>query len=210
MTPSGRLFEYSAITAMTFAVVSILAIDGPLAATLSALPSDARKVITEFVTACELLFGFRVSVYFYGGMLILAGAAARMMRRPTAARGLLFAGLTHVTARFLADILKAPFSRLRPYEVLGGEGLHDTWFASVGNSFPSGHAVHFWSLFFPLAVLFPRLKLALAILPVLVSLARVAVNDHYLSDVIASMGLAALVAWVYARTILASPSRGTP
>lgn len=51
--------------------------------------------------------------------------------------------LSHVTARFVADILKPPFSRLRPFEAIGSHGWHDTFFAPVGNSFPSGHAAHF-------------------------------------------------------------------
>lgn len=115
---------------------------------------------------------------------------------------LLFVGLSQVTARFAADVLKPLLSRLRPYEALGSDGWHDTWFAAVGNSFPSGHAVHFWSLFFAVAVLFPRYTVPLAILPVLVSVARIAVNDHYLSDVIASVALAAFVTLAYAVAVL--------
>jgi membrane-associated phospholipid phosphatase len=109
--------------------------------------------------------------------------------------------MSHVTARFVADILKPPFSRLRPFEALGSDGWHGRWFAAVGNSFPSGHAVHFWSLFFPLAVLFPRWRVPLVVLPVLVSAARVVVNDHYLSDILASAAIAALVTWAYAVVI---------
>jgi membrane-associated phospholipid phosphatase len=88
-------------------------------------------------------------------------------------------------------------------EVLTTGTWQDMWFPPVGNSFPSGHAVHFWSLFFPLVVLFPRYWKQLAVLPVLVSLARVVVNDHYFSDVVASAAVAALVTWAYAKTILA-------
>jgi membrane-associated phospholipid phosphatase len=140
-----------------------------------------------------------------GGVTAFGWARARLM--PWA---LLFVGLTHVTARFLADILKPPFSRLRPYEALGPGGWHDIWFAPVGNSFPSGHAVHFWSLFFPLAVLFPRWRLPLAVLPLLVSAARVAANDHYPSDIFGSVAVAALVTWAYAGSLLErglTPSR---
>lgn len=75
-------------------------------------------------------------------------------------------------------------------------------FRRVGNSFPSGHAVHVWSLFFPLLVFFPRYGLRLAVVPTLVSVARVAMNDHYLSDVLASASLAALVTSAYAIVIL--------
>jgi membrane-associated phospholipid phosphatase len=139
------------------------------------------------------VFAFRISPYLYGALIVAAGLltklslAARRFSRP-----LLFVGLTHLAARFLVGILKPPFSRIRPFEALTAHGWHDQWFAPIGNSFPSGHAVHFWSLFFPLAVLFPQYRLAMFVLPVLVSIARVAVNDHYLGDVLTSCAVAAL------------------
>lgn len=57
------------------------------------------------------------------------------------------------------------------------------------------------SLFFPLAVLFPRFRVPLAALPVFISAARVAVNDHYLSDAAASAALAAIVTFAFGRMI---------
>jgi membrane-associated phospholipid phosphatase len=187
------------LVAAGLALLSILLLDGPLAVALSSVPADARRGINQGVIACEWLFGFRVSPYLYGGLLILAGIVAMARKYP---RTLIFIGLTHVTARLVAGIMKLPFSRLRPYEVLTSDSWHDVWFAPVGNSFPSGHAVHFWSLFFPLVVLLPRSWKPLAILPVLISLARVAVNHHYLSDVLASVAVAAFVTWAFAKAIL--------
>ncbi|MCC6862779.1 MAG: phosphatase PAP2 family protein [Bryobacterales bacterium] len=201
MTTDQAILLRSALIAAGLALVSILVLDGPLAVTLSAVPDEARRAINQGVMAFEWLFGFRVSVYLYGGVLVLAGLAALAWKRGIAARLLLFTGLAHVTARFAADIMKPPFSRLRPYEALAAGSWHDTWFAPVGNSFPSGHAVHFWSLFFPLAVLFPRYWKPLVVLPVLISAARVAVNHHYLSDVLASAAVAALITAAYARMI---------
>ena len=155
------------------------------------------------MTACEVLFGFGISRYLYGLLAIIAGLVAfRLRPRTLLPWALLFIGLSHVSSRFVADILKPPFSRLRPFEAIDSDGWHDTWFATVGNSFPSGHAVHFWSLFFPLAALFPKWMVPLAILPVLVSAARIVVNDHYLSDILASAAVAALVTFVYAVAVL--------
>jgi len=54
----------------------------------------------------------------------------------------------------------------------------------------------------PAGRLVPRCTVPLAVLPVLVSAARIAVNDHDLSDVIASAAVAALVALAYAVAIL--------
>ena len=188
---------------MALSLVAVFTVDGALTVALASLSSDSRRVIQSFVSVLELLFAFGVSPYLYGALLVIAGLLAfRSTKSGLVPWALLFVGLSHVTARFVADILKPPFSRLRPYEALGTDGWHDTWFAAVGNSFPSGHAVHFWSLFFALAVLFPRYRVPLAVLPVLVSAARIAVNDHYLSDVIASAALAAFVTLAYAVAVL--------
>lgn len=198
-----RTLLVAACAAAAVSAVAIFAFDGPLAVALSSLSSDSRRGIQSIVGACEVLFAFAISPYLYGLLLVVAGAVAFRLRTSRLLPwALLFVGLSHVTARFVADILKPPFSRLRPFEALGSDGWHDTWFAAVGNSFPSGHAVHFWSLFFPLAVLFPQYRIPLVILPVLVSAARIAVNDHYLSDILASAALAALVTWTYAVAIL--------
>jgi membrane-associated phospholipid phosphatase len=198
-----RFLIGAAISTAAASALAIAALDGPLALALRSLPREARGFIQGFVGFLEVLFAFGVSPYLYGGLLVLAGLAAfRISTTRAVPRALLFVGLSHVTARFIADILKPPFSRLRPFEALGAHGWQDTWFAPVGNSFPSGHAVHFWSLFFPLAVLFPRWTVPLAVLPIAVSAARVAVNDHYLGDVLASAALAALITWAYAIALL--------
>jgi membrane-associated phospholipid phosphatase len=193
----------TALTAAALVLLSILVLDGPLALTFSSVPDGAKKAISEGVRACEWLFGFRVSPYLYGGLLVLAGIAAKAWKHGTVGSSLVFIGLSHVTARFVTGVMKPPFSRLRPYEALADSTWHDTWFAAVGNSFPSGHAVHFWGLFFPLVVLFPKFWMPLAVLPVLISVARVVANDHYLSDVIASVAVAALITLAYSKMVLA-------
>lgn len=198
-----RALLLAASSAFALSLTAVFTVDGPLAVALSSLSSDSRRVIQSFVSALEVLFAFGVSPYLYGALLVVAGLLAfRWTKSGLVPWALLFVGLSHVTARFLVDILKPPFSRVRPYEALGNDGWHDTWFAAVGNSFPSGHAVHFWSLFFALAVLFPRYRVPLAVLPVRVSAARIAVNDHYVSDVIASAAVAAFVTLAYAVAVL--------
>jgi membrane-associated phospholipid phosphatase len=63
------------------------------------------------------------------------------------------------------------------------------------NSFPSTHSAHFWSLFFPLALAFPRYRLWFSIVPLFISVARVGVNDHFVSDVLAGAAVAAFMTW---------------
>jgi membrane-associated phospholipid phosphatase len=198
-----RVLLVTGCSALALSIAAVFTADGPVAVAVAALPSEVKVVSRTFVSVLEVLFAFGVSPYLYGALLVIGGSLA--FRSTTNRRVpwvLLFVGMSHMTARFVGDILKPPFSRLRPYEALGSDGWHDTWFAAVGNSFPSGHAVHFWSLFFPLAVLFPRYGVPLAVLPTLVSVARIAVNDHYVSDVLASTALAAFVTLAYAVAVL--------
>ncbi|MGE5571047.1 MAG: phosphatase PAP2 family protein [Rhodospirillales bacterium] len=193
-----------AFIATALALLSIAVFDGPLALMLASVPEEVRHGINQGVRMCEWLFGFPVSPYLYGALMVAAGIAVRK-RSPTLARSLLFIGLAHLTGRLVAGVMKPPFSRLRPFEALADNTWQDTWFAQVGNSFPSGHAAHFWSLFFPLVVLFPRYWLPLAVLPVLISAARIVVNHHYLSDVAASVAVAASITWAYSRIMISSP-----
>ncbi len=198
-----RVLVIAACAAGALSLGAIAFLDGRLAVALSSLSADSRQASHSLVSLCEVLFAFGISPYLYGVLAVVGGLVTFRSRKDSLLPwALLFVGASHVTARFIADILKPPFSRLRPFEALGTDGWHDTWFAAVGNSFPSGHAVHFWSLFFPLAVLFPKYSVPLLVLPVLVSAARVAVNDHYMSDVLASAALAALVTLAYAVVVL--------
>ncbi len=106
---------------------------------------------------------------------------------------LFFIATVHLVTRVTAGTLKNVFVRLRPFEVI--EAGHWDWnfFGERGSAFPSGHSAHFWSLFFALVFLFPRYRWPLLIIPFFISVARVGVNDHWCSDVIASTAIAALL-----------------
>src|SRR5436190_9467674 len=109
----------------------------------------------------------------------------------------LFIGSTQCTTRVIAGTLKGVFERLRPFEVIQAGDWDWKFFSGHGNSFPSGHSAHFWGLFFPLAYLFPRYRIPLSIIPLFISVARVGVNDHWCSDVIVSMAIAAIVTLLF-------------
>lgn len=170
-------------------LVAVLWIDRPLAAAITPV-----AFLGPAVDAIENVFGFSVSKWLTGGVLVVAGLALFAFRRRLAWM-LLFAGLAQLTTRLIAGVLKNVFLRPRPFE--GGD------FFTAGSSFPSGHAAHFWPLYFAALIAFPRLRWPLLILALFVSIARVAVNDHYLGDVAASAAIAAFVTagwgWVLAR-----------
>jgi membrane-associated phospholipid phosphatase len=124
-------------------------------------------------------------------VLVLAGVLLLVLRATRATGfGLLYAGLVQLVAYGAADLSKPLFGRVRPTEAAGGA---DLWFAA-GNSFPSGHSAFYAGLFLPLAILFPRLFPLWVVPPLFVAAARVMEADHYLSDVSASLAIAAALA----------------
>jgi membrane-associated phospholipid phosphatase len=157
-----------------------------------------------------VLHGFEVVsgavVHPLFGPLVVATAAlvcaARAPWRPYA-RPLVFVALCWTTTLVGVAILKIPFGRLRPRDLLTtpNAGAISAFFRG-GGSFPSAYAAHAFGLALPLAILLPRWRILLLVVAVLVAFARVANNDHYLADVLASLALAALVTWLLARMLL--------
>jgi membrane-associated phospholipid phosphatase len=195
---TARATFLSGLCLLAIAFACIWTIDAPVARAARAPVLVAAT--QRFTTAVETAFLFPLSIYATGALLLALALAVSPFARVRGARPvLLFVGVSQVTTRFLVDILKPVFDRLRPWEALDNGVLTDRFFTATGNSFPSGHAAHFWGLFFAMAMVFPRYSLPLLLLPVAASIARVAVNDHYVSDVIASAGVAALVTVASAR-----------
>ena len=192
---SPRQLLLSALIALALTLLSIFLIDGAVARAVGVPAPDVARVVRGFTGATEVVSGMTLSKFALGFALIAAGIVAYLVKGWRAASApLLYVGATHFIARLVAGVLKNVFGRLRPLEAHGA----DSWFAG-GGAMPSGHAIHWWALFFPLALLFPRYRWPLLLMPLLISIARVAVNDHYVSDVMASAALAALTAWALSR-----------
>ncbi len=196
---SVRAVLTTGLVLAVLAAVAIFTLDAPLAALLQPHVASNRNLFNPLVTVLEIAFGFPVSKFLTGAVLTLAALVLFAWKRFRGlARPLLFLGVTHLTARLIAGVLKNVFLRARPAE--GG-----AFFVDGGSSFPSGHAVHFWALFFALAIAFPRLRIPALVLALFVSAARVGVNDHYASDVVASAAIAALVSYAFAWLALPRP-----
>ena len=193
MTPRQLLL--AALIALALTLLSIFLIDGAVARAVGVPSPGVARVVRGFTGATEIVSGMTLSKFALGFALIAAGIVAYFVKGWRAASApLLYVGVTHFIARLVAGVLKNVFGRLRPLEAHGA----DSWFVG-GGAMPSGHAIHWWALFFPLALLFPRWRWPLLLMPVLISIARVAVNDHYVGDVMASAFLAALTAWALSR-----------
>ena len=193
-----RQIAISFLLGTVLVLFSILVLDRPIAAFVQSVDGRNCAVLQEGTRWLEAASGFPINRYLI--TYVLLGIALLLFIRKstrTAAWMILFVASSHVVIRLTAGILKNVFHRLRPFEVIQAGNWDWKFFGENGSSFPSGHSAHFWGLFFPLAFLFPRYRIPLLILPVFISLARIGVNDHWTSDVIASFAIAAMMTLLF-------------
>ena len=206
-----RQISYCALIALALTLLSIFFFDQPIAAFVQSAGGRDSALLQQGTRWLEIASGFPIDRYFLTYVLAGIGLLLFVWRSTRAAAWmLLFIATAHIVSRLTGGTLKNVFHRLRPFEVIQAGNWDWKFFGDQGSSFPSGHAAHFWGLFFPLAFLFPRYRIPLAIVPVFISVARVGVNDHWASDVFASVALAALITlafiWIF-RMKSAQPSR---
>jgi membrane-associated phospholipid phosphatase len=101
-------------------------------------------------------------------------------------------------SRVISGTLKNVFERVRPIEAIRTEARGD-FFVDGGSAFPSGHSAFYFGLFFPLALLFPRLRWPLLVCAAVAALARVFEVDHYLSDILGSALVATVLTFALAK-----------
>lgn len=191
--PGARFHLRLALAAAAATLVSVAVADRPLAIALAPTATLARRLTTPPMTALEWATLLPLTKFALGFLLLAAGLVLAW-RAPTRDLGrfLGVVGGIHMTTRLLTGVLKVPFGRARPYEVLATGDWRHEWFGD-GGAFPSGHAAHFWALLLPVAWRWPRTRIPLLVVTLFVSLSRIAVNDHYLSDVLASIAIAAFM-----------------
>lgn len=104
-----------------------------------------------------------------------------------------------VAGAIASELLKKTFSRVRPID----GNNPDLWFKGHGNeSFPSGEVTATSSIVTPLVLEYGRdhpLIYTLELLPIYDALARLKVQAHWQSDVIAGLALGSTAGWVMHR-----------
>ncbi|MGH8090129.1 MAG: phosphatase PAP2 family protein [Rudaea sp.] len=196
---SKRALALTVLACALLALVSIVGFDRRIAEAVHASAAASAAVFVEGTRALDavsgrsLLHSHALSGVLLGGILFMFGVLIWTFKRGSyLARALIFTGGVQLATIASAWALKNVFGRLRPYELFAHGDWSHAWFAG-GNSFPSGHNAFFWGLFLPLMYLFPRYRFALLMVPVFIALARIDVSMHFVSDVLASIALAALV-----------------
>ena len=167
-------------------IVAILFFDIPASIWINQRLGSTKSLFQNITSGAEIITGFSISKYLIFFLCAVAGGIIHLIKRDFQfAKEFYFVGITFFVCRLSAGMLKNVFLRVRPASIL--DGTHDggTFFLN-GNSFPSGHAAHFWGFIIPVVLLFPKLRYLL-IIPVLVSLSRVMVTDHFISDILGSI-----------------------
>ena len=186
-------------------VVLMLLLDQPLAQFIHAHFAWSAPFFATLTTTAdaghEALMTHLVGlpVIFLG--LGLAFAVGRYGLKKRGATLFLILLLTHEFSMVLANVLKGAVHRLRP-EVQFGAGYAGSGLWAEGphnDSFPSYHTAVYFSLFWPLAVAFPRYRGPLLVLPGLIALGRLVLGAHYLSDVWFSLWLVVALTFLFGR-----------
>ena len=139
----------------------------------------------------------------------LAFAIGRYVLKKRAATLFLVLLLTHEFSMVLAKVLKGGVHRFRPeVQFSGGYAGTGLWATGPHNdSFPSYHTAVYFSLFWPLALAFPRFRAPLLLLPALIGLGRLVLGAHYLSDVGFSVWLVVALTFLFGLLEKPRPAR---
>jgi len=132
----------------------------------------------------------------------LLGLAARFLwRRDDWMRRSLFIFAAVASSGIVTDLIKWLAGRWRPKAYFTDQfyGFDLFGWGYEQTSFPSGHATTIWACGVALAILFPRWRLLWYVLAILVSMSRVIVGAHYLSDVLAGAYVAVMTVLVLVR-----------
>ncbi len=155
-----------------------------------------------FVALCEAFTALGDSAWYLVPLAVavpaLYLASRRSGDRERAARlgwflsAALFLFAAIALSGLATDLLKVLFGRARPVLFLreGDFGWHPLGLTAKLQSFPSGHATTVTAAALALGMLAPRLAKPLAVVALLVALTRVAVGDHYPSDLVAGAAVA--------------------
>jgi membrane-associated phospholipid phosphatase len=183
-----------AAVAMILTAACALTIDEPLARWIGSYETvhawDRGISVLEYAAGIEPWKWTIVSVLAAGSAACLARPAWRH-RAPA----WLFVAGTYLLTRNLMSWIKLFTGRLRPVEWLGKGGA--VWLRDDGFSFPSGHIVLFAGLVIPLAVVAPRAGRPLLAVVAFAMIARVAVDAHFVSDVLGGIALTCACAAVW-------------
>ncbi len=199
MTTPDRFIALHILLGSVLVVAGLLGLDQATAEYLHASGLQGLWVFNQGTVLLDTVSGKDLSKFLIG-LVLTSAACALLTREKTRAlgRSVLFVGTVQLLSTLIAGVSKNAFGRMRPFQLLeSGDWVH-AWFAG-GSSFPSGHAGFYFGLCMPLAYLFPKWRWPLLLIPWFIAVARVNANDHFVSDVAASIVLAGALTMIFAK-----------
>ena len=175
------LFIFAAIAGSYFFV------DLPLAVT-------SRNVDMQIVSVFQVITRLGNAIWYLVPAALLFLLFHFAWKREQWARWCLFVFSAVAVSGLATDLFKWIAGRWRP-KAYFEDYFYGFDFFGVGykeTSFPSGHATTVWAFCMAMTVLFPRYRLVWYGLAILVSISRVIVGAHYLSDVFAGVYVAVI------------------
>jgi undecaprenyl-diphosphatase len=145
-----------------------------------------EHAVKAYVTASEPIFIAIVVLLF-----LWIGSRYRWIARAAAVSAALSAGIALLIAHFVAQAVDRP----RPFIAHPGT-IHDFLSHAADASFPSDHATGAFAIAMAVFLWRRRWGAVLFVLAIALSIGRVFLGVHYLSDVLAGAALGALVALV--------------
>lgn len=199
MSKCGRFVVLHIAVGIALLLVGLLGLDRVVAEFLHGSGFEGQWIFSQGTSLLDVMTGKDVSKFFIG--LVLAGCAIALLataRSRAVGFRILFVALVQLLCTLLTGVSKNLFGRLRPFQLLENADWSHAWFAD-GSAFPSGHAGFYFGLFMPMAYLFPRWRWPLMLTPWFIAIARVNANDHFVSDVAASIVLAGILTLAFAK-----------
>lgn len=200
--PAQRELLGAGAAAVILSFLAIVTIDAWVATTIAQYePATFWNAIISKLEWLLLL----PTLPWMSGIVLAVAMLASVFVKPWrwAAPAMMFLAGSHIIGRALTNYIKEWTGRLRPLEWIKS-GAHDgavgSFLREGGLAFPSGHVAIFASVIVPLVVLRPKLWPLLTIVAY-VMVARVIVDAHWVSDVIGSVAVVALVTWACAWAI---------
>lgn len=205
-----RTLLYIAVIAGVLAALCILTIDQPVArwiATRETYPDVWNTIIGYLEYAIGIEPNKWIGIYVLVGGAVLT-LVVGPLRKYAHVWSLL--ALTHLLGRNMMTWIKPPLGRYRPTEWLKHHTPDATFFHKAAYSFPSGHVILFASIILPLALAYPKAR-PLLVVVLFAMVARVAVNAHFLGDVLGGLAFTAAGTWLCAALVRrALPSQIRP
>ncbi|UYZ65064.1 phosphatase PAP2 family protein [Hymenobacter weizhouensis] len=195
-----RLLLRATLLTLPLLLLSIDGVDEPLARFVHEHGALLKPFFAGVMWVSEAL----QQLLFYHGLpvgwlaLLLLFLVLRLLRRPHSTVWLVTL-LTLVGSEAATKLLKPYFNRPRPLEVLSGMAPDAGFWQTAGrfDAFPSGHTAWVAGLLLPLALRFPPARPWLLGFVGLVAAGRVALEMHWLSDVVAAVYVALVLTCVF-------------